>query len=393
MNVVFRADASITIGHGHVVRCLSLAEALREHGAAVSFVCRELGGHLFDLIGTQGFTVNRLPALKTGTRAKDISAHAAELGATWQEDAKQTIAAIAVSGETPDWLVVDHYNLDARWETALRPHAKRLMVIDDLANRKHNCDALVDPTYGETAERYKGLSPLQAHYLCGSQYALLRPQFRIQRQSPRRMIPRVEDSQVHVFFGGTDSGTYTVRFSRLLLEHVEGVRICAVLGRSCTQYDQLRLLAAEYPGRFSLEKDVHDMAESMASCNFALGAPGGATWERACIGLPTVYLAVSNNQAAILERLYVNHLCVYLGMADGISDHVFIDGVRNFFSDKSKWGVMRTQGMQAVDGMGVLRVAAFLEGKKDYDSCFRSSGFALDSLWRRARRANRQVAE
>ena len=365
MNVAFRTDASLTIGHGHVMRCLTLAEALREHGAAVFFVCREHNGHLCDLIAERGFTVSRLPALKPGTQAEDIPAHAAGLGATWQEDAEQASAAIDATGAKPDWLVVDHYNLDARWETALRPYAKRLMIIDDLANRKHDCDALVDPTYGETAERYRGLSPSRAYYLCGSQYALLRPQFRHQRQSPGRTVPRAEDSRVHVFFGGTDSGSHTVRFSRLLLKHFGGVEICAVLGRSCAQHDdQLRLLTTEYAGRFSWKTDVQDMAASMASCDFAVGAPGGATWERACIGLPAVYVAVSNNQAAILDRLHSNELCAYLGMADDISDHAFIDGVRSVFADRSRLEAIRAQGMQAVDGNGVVRVATFLEGKR-----------------------------
>lgn len=362
MNVVFRTDASLTIGHGHVMRCLTLAETLREHGTAVSFICREHEGNLCDQIEERGFAVSRLPAPKPGTHANDNSAHTAGLGVTLQMDAQQTSFAINALGKTPDWLVVDHYNIDARWESVLCPHTKRLMIIDDLANREHDCDALVDPTYGETAERYKRLSPSRTNYLCGSQYALLRPQFRHQRQSTERTIPRAENSRMHVFFGGTDSGSHTVRFSRLLLKHFEGVQICAVLGRSCAQHDQLRLLTTEYVSRFSWETNVQDMAASMASCDFAVGAPGGATWERACIGLPAVYMAVSNNQAAILDRLHSNKLCAYLGIADDISDQAFVDGVRSFFSDKSRLEAMRTQGMQAVDGKGVVRVATFLEG-------------------------------
>ena len=381
-NIVIRTDASVAIGYGHVIRCLTLAEALRERRIAVSFVCREHKGHLCDLAEERGFAVSRLPAPKEEAQSEETFSHTAWLGAPWQEDAEGTQVAMEISGAKPDWLVVDHYALDSRWETALRPYAKRLVVIDDLANRGHDCDALVDPTYGETAERYKGLVPTQAHYLCGSQYALLRPQFRLQRQSPGRIIPPVEDSRVHMFFGGTDVGDYTIRFSRLLLSYVGGMRICAVLGRSCTQHNRLKLLATEYPGRFSWQTNVEDMAASMAGCDFALGAPGGATWERACVGLPAVYLAVSSNQAAILERLHLNGLCVYLGMANDINDQAFVEGTRKFFSDRAKLEMIRTQGMEAVDGMGVMRVASFIEGKKDYDSCFESRGSEVDSLRR-----------
>jgi|CXWL01.1.fsa_nt_gi UDP-2,4-diacetamido-2,4,6-trideoxy-beta-L-altropyranose hydrolase len=380
MNVTFRTDASLTIGHGHVMRCLALAETLCEHGARVSFVCREDDGHLCDRIEQRGFIVCRLSVSKPGTQVGDIPTFWTELEYPWEEDVDLTSAALDTLGEKPDWLVVDHYGLDTRWETALRPYAQRVMVIDDLANRTHNCDALLDPTYRETAERYRGLLPSRACYLCGSQYALLRPQFRRQRQPFERTFPRVEDSRVHVFFGGTDLGSYAVRFSRLLLDHVKGVTTCAVLSRSCTQYDQLRLLAGECPGRFSWKVDVQDMAASMANCDFALGAPGGATWERACIGLPTVYLAVSSSQAAILERLSLNGLCVYLGMADEVSDHAFVDGMKSFFADRSKLEAMRTQGMRAVDGNGVVRIATFLEGKGGYDSYFGSSGSPADPL-------------
>jgi len=370
MNVTFRTDASLAIGHGHVMRCLALAEILCERGARVSFICREDDGHLCDRIEQRGFTVCRLCVSKPGTQSGDLPTASAELGYAWEEDVALTSAALEASGEKPDWLVVDHYGLDVRWETALRPYAQRLMVIDDLANRAHNCDALVDPTYGETAERYKGLSPSRAYYLCGCQYALLRPQFRHHRQPFERALPRTEDSRVHMFFGGTDSGSYVVRFSRLLLDYVEGLTTCAVLGRSCTQYNQLRLLSGDYPGRFSWNVDVRDMAGTMAICDFALGAPGGATWERACIGLPSAYLAVSNNQASILERLSLNGLCVYLGMADEVSDSAFVEGMKSFFADRSKLEIMRIQGMQAVDGNGVVRIATFLEGKGDHDSYF-----------------------
>ena len=142
--MIVRTDASTTIGHGHVMRCLTLASALRERGANVSFVCRNHDGHLCDLIEERGFVVSRLPAPKAGLQAEDAPTHEAWLGSSEQEDAEQTRAVIEASGATPDWLVVDHYAIGWHWESAVRTSVGQIMVIDDLADRLHDRDVLLD---------------------------------------------------------------------------------------------------------------------------------------------------------------------------------------------------------------------------------------------------------
>ncbi len=147
MRVVFRADASLNIGSGHVMRCLTLANALRESGASCFFVCREHPGNLLELIREQGFEAIGLPLPKTfeslhGKHSSSRLTYAGWLGDSWQRDAEQTLAAL--NGELADWLVVDHYALDSAWEESLRPACRRLLVIDDLADRDHRCDLLLD---------------------------------------------------------------------------------------------------------------------------------------------------------------------------------------------------------------------------------------------------------
>jgi UDP-2,4-diacetamido-2,4,6-trideoxy-beta-L-altropyranose hydrolase len=119
--VVIRTDASSTIGSGQVMRCLTLAAALRTREMTVRFVSREHEGHLCDLIEERGFTVARLPRPKSGTTVENTPSHASWLGETWKNDAEQTRVAIEQLGHKADWLVVDHYGLDERWEQALRP--------------------------------------------------------------------------------------------------------------------------------------------------------------------------------------------------------------------------------------------------------------------------------
>ena len=147
--ILIRTDASLKIGSGHVMRCLSLAEALRGSGAEVRFVCRAHSGNLNDVIGKKEFKVHELsaPDLDEGREhytevAEDYTRW---FNVTQEQDATETLDVL--NGERPDWLIIDHYGLDCDWENRLRPHVRKLMVIDDLANRQHDCDLLLDQNY------------------------------------------------------------------------------------------------------------------------------------------------------------------------------------------------------------------------------------------------------
>jgi UDP-2,4-diacetamido-2,4,6-trideoxy-beta-L-altropyranose hydrolase len=181
--ILIRTDASVQIGTGHVMRCLTLADELRGRGAEVIFVCREFDGNLCGYIEEKGYIVHRLPvsdATEQGDQNIEIGLkHTAWLGADCQTDVEQVEEIIKDLESPPDWLVVDHYALDERWEECLRSYCKKIMVIDDLADRPHNCDLLLDQNFYENLEsRYDGLVPPQCKKFLGPKYALLRPEFR-----------------------------------------------------------------------------------------------------------------------------------------------------------------------------------------------------------------------
>ena len=176
MKIVFRVDASVQMGTGHVMRCMTLANGLQQHGADLLFICREHPGNLIDMIEGNGYPVVRLQQAETQYVAVpgDVT-HAAWLGVSWQQDAAGTIAAI---GGTPaDWLIIDHYALDRFFEQAVRPYVRKIMVIDDLADRPHDCDMLLDQNLGRTADDYAHLVPRKSKVLLGAQHSLLRPEF------------------------------------------------------------------------------------------------------------------------------------------------------------------------------------------------------------------------
>ena len=351
MNVSFRVDAGSRVGDGHAMRCLTLADALAERGARTSFIFgSDVAAGLSETIGKN----HRLFAMPS--RGETGAAPWSE-----SEDAEWTMRVLSENRLSPDWLVVDHYELAREWENRLRSASEKLLVIDDLANRPHTCDLLLDPTYAQTQIRYENLLPAHCRCLCGSEYALLRPQFRRMRQQFSRELPRPEEMCVHVFFGSADAGNNTVRFSRILLDSFASLRVRVAVGHAYLHRSQLQRLAEQFGARFSWDAGIYDMAAHMAVCDVALGAPGGTTWERACIGLPSAYLAVSANQPEILEQLQDSGLCAYFGRADEIGDAAFVDAMRDFLRNVPRLRSMRLTGMHAIDGGGAIRVADVLE--------------------------------
>ena len=297
MRIAFRTDASIQIGTGHVMRCLTLADALRERGAQCSFICRQHPGNLVDLIKQRGHAVHTLPAddhRYPTTLAQP--AHAAWLGADWATDAEQTRQALGQ--ENVDWLVVDHYALDRQWETALRPYARKIMVIDDLADRPHDGDLLLDQNLGRTKEDYAGLLKLGTRTLIGPQYALLRPEFAQWREYSlaRRTQPQLKN--LLITMGGVDNGNATGQVVDALktCELPDDLNITIVMGPHAPWLTQVQALAISMPWPVKVLAGVSNMAQLMADSDLAIGAAGGTAWERCTLGLPTLLLVLAENQ-------------------------------------------------------------------------------------------------
>ena len=303
MNVVFRTDASLSIGNGHLMRCLALAAALRERGAVCTFVCRELPGHRNDLVTSRHFALRALPPPLPVRAIVAPPPHAALLGCTWPEDAAQTIAVLG--SERPDWLIVDHYALDAAWERTLRPFAHRLMAVDDLADRSHDADLLLDQNLGRMESDYAPWVPASCRLLVGSRYALLRPEFG--RLRPHSLAHRRAPVLKHLLIamGGVDAGNAT----GAVLDALPGAslpadcRITIALGGKAPWREALRERIAACAWPCELKLDVADMASLLAECDLAIGAAGTAAWERCCLGVPSILVVLAENQRIVAEAI------------------------------------------------------------------------------------------
>ena len=326
------------------MRCLTLGEELKARGAKVTFISHSLPEHLREQIFQSGHT---LVDLRSGNSKKNKNDSL--------NDASQTHAALRAT--SCDVLIVDHYGIDFNWEKNLKSTVHNLVVIDDFADRKHEADMLIDPTYGETEDRYRNLVPQRCQIRCGSQYALLRPQFRERRHQLSNRFQETSPKTVHVFFGGSDPANHTAKICRMLLSELEVLTIYAAAGRGYAFEADLKRLATDFPGRFFWGIGVDDMAAHMSACDVALGAPGGATWERACLGLPSLYFAVSQNQVSKLKHLETAGFCLYGGEAPSLKKKELLSAMDRFLSDTSRLVQMREVGMNAVDGLGASRIA------------------------------------
>lgn len=312
--VAFRADASTEIGTGHVMRCLTLADTLAEGGVECHFLSRELPGNLCDRIVARGHHLHRLTAPTEGMLADpEGPAHSAWLGVRWQVDA--AVCAPILTAVAPDWLVVDHYALDGRWQRVVLPKGCRLLVIDDLADRPHVADVVLDQNLGREPSDYDGLVPDGCIRLIGPRFALLRPEFAARRA---KSLARRRDGilrRLLISMGGVDRDNATGAVLEVLARSglPEGVEVTVILGGAAPWLDAVRDMAAAMPFACNVLVDRHDMADLLTETDLAIGAAGSSTWERCCLGVPTLIMVLADNQAGIATALDEEGIGVLLG--------------------------------------------------------------------------------
>ena len=295
MNIVVRVDSSKEIGSGHIMRSLTLADQLSAKGTNVSFVCRDLPGNISTFAEKKGYKVYRLPFVENRQTENFQDLLAGDLlESNWKTDAYQAEAVLRANQQI-DCMIVDHYDLDSRWETQMRPFTKKIMVIDDLANRDHNCDLLLDQNLCENLEsRYEGLIPKHCRKFLGPQYVLLRPEFIEAQKNLRKRTGDVR--RILIFFGGADPTNETTKaLKSLRLINRLDIAVDVIVGASNSNKDQIKLLCSSMRNT-TFYCNVNNIAKMMAMADLAIGAGGTATWERCLLALPAITVVIAQNQ-------------------------------------------------------------------------------------------------
>jgi len=329
-----------------MVRCLTLADALAAKGAQVSFVCRGDLATGIAMVAASGFDVHRI---SPGTADTHDDA--------WRMDAEHTLQALRAATVPVDWLIVDRYTLGRDWETAVGSAVGRMLVIDDLGNREHTCDLLLDQNLvADMLHRYD--RKLQrGHALLGPRFALLQKPYREWREQVSVRSGAVR--RIIVFFGGGDVERLTAAtLAELGTLRMDDVHFDVVLGRG--KFADTRLRRAALPPQVAFHSDLPSLAPLMASADLAIGAGGATSWERLCLGLPSIVVTLASNQVPIAEELARRGLVRWVGDREHIDPgrvaaevaSVVREGLDPAWSESC---------LAAVDGRGVERVCRAMQ--------------------------------
>ncbi|MCP4933879.1 MAG: UDP-2,4-diacetamido-2,4,6-trideoxy-beta-L-altropyranose hydrolase [bacterium] len=336
---VFRADASMQIGGGHIMRCLTLANFLADHGWTCCFA-----------VGPD--TLQTMPTLSTSNhdiyQLQDCSA----------DHAEEEAASIGAKYPDIDLLVVDHYQRDAIFETAMRPYSRKILVIDDIPKRLHDCDVLLDQTFGRQPADYEGITPPSACFLMGTDYALLRPEFKALRAKAleRRQVSK-EIKRLLVSLGASDPHKVTNMCLEAVKQTGMNVEIDVVVGNGDPDAMGLTVLAEQMTQTVIFHGFEADMADLMVNADLAIGAAGSTSWERCCLGLPTLMIVTADNQLTIANQLGQAGAAIVLPRAEKLTP----DDIAHRLTNVNKGEAlpeMSARAAETCDGLGASR--AFL---------------------------------
>lgn len=360
MRIAFRVDASLTIGSGHVMRCLTLARFLKNKKVECKFICRAYSGNFIDYIQSAGFEVVTLPhlseALVNKTSMSYVGDQDAGISTDWQSDLSHT--ADVLSDWAVDWLIVDHYGLDSRWEGPLRLYAKKIMVIDDLADRNHECDLLLDQNLVTGLEdRYNAHIPSKSVQLLGPKYALLQPQYA--DLHPQVSLRRGPVKNILVAFGGADLPNLTGQsvLAFLSLQRSD-ITIDVVLNPKSPHASSVRSLV-EGKTQITVHEMLPSLAPLMQKADLAIGASGATSWERCCMGLPSLVVTLAENQRPIAATLNQQGYIFWIDHFDRVTSQALKMALKEVIDCRKleDWS-RHCKGL--VDGKGVARVVSIM---------------------------------
>lgn len=328
--ILFRVDSSFKIGTGHVMRCLTLAKILKEKGPKVRiiFICRDLAGNIIDRIVDSGFEVEILPSPDDSSNEKLSDQYLQWLGVDLELDAKEVCAALSnLNGNIT--IVIDHYAINERWEAIVRGRVNKIMAIDDLANRAHDCDILLDQNLcANYKTRYDNLTPTGCKKFLGLDYAILREQFFAIK--PRE---RTELRNILIFFGGIDSQNITLKAINGVLAVQKEVSFrfnVVVIGAKNNFQDHIRSVCHE--NGFDYRSFENNMAEVMSWADISIGAGGTTSWERCKMKLPSILISLADNQVEICKYLDSAGVAKYIGPHNKLSSNSISSTIMESFN-------------------------------------------------------------
>ncbi|MDB0032785.1 UDP-2,4-diacetamido-2,4,6-trideoxy-beta-L-altropyranose hydrolase [Amylibacter sp.] len=359
---MIRADASKFIGTGHLYRCITLANALSNRGHEVIFLTRTSEKNLLKKIRNNGHKYCLLQAIKNRSDKKvdNRLSHSRWLHVSQEKDYMECIS--KMQHISPDWVVVDHYGIDSEWEIKVSEYFKgsRMLVIDDLADRKHQCDLLLDQTLGRTYEEYYEKVESSCKFLFGPRYSLLRNEFKEWRKFSLSRRKKIQVNRVLITLGGADEYNLTEKILKKLekSEYADSIAFTVILGGANTWLNKILEFKMSSWLNLEIKVDVPNMAELMSNSDICIGASGSTTWERCAMGLPTIAITMADNQSKIAHQLQIKKICAVTSLSQIILtfDNLLSKKNQALLYEYSK------NSKRICDGKGTERVVSYMGG-------------------------------
>ena len=348
--IAFRVDASIEIGTGHLMRCKTLASEMMKTGAEVIFLSRNMPQSCAKLLDESGIAYINLTSF-SNEALNGRSPYDKWLGTSQDADSWECMSVL--SGMECDLLVVDHYSLDASWEGRMRPFTKKIMVIDDLADREHDCDFLLDQNYYVDMEsRYKAKVSIKCTLFLGPKFAILKSEF---GRIHKNILPRTSIKNILVSLGGVDVNNFTaVTLHAISMFEDEKFKVDVVIGAVHPMPETIFAICKRF--KFNVHVQTEEMAQLMAQADLAIGASGATTWERCCLGLPSLVVTLAENQVQIAQDIDSYGASLYIGSEDFVSANIIFNVISALIDNPKKLLKLSKSAYALVDGEGAARV-------------------------------------
>ena len=345
MEVIFRVDSSHKIGGGHLTRCLNLADYLNKNNISSVFICQDLKGIDKRLLEDSNHKFKLLPATDNLI-----------------QDALNTTQFIIEENKQNNTLIIDNYKIDYEWENLLKNHIQRIIIIDDLASNMHSCDILINQVYNIKKNSYKNLVTDKCKLFLGSKYLILKNNFNEIRKNINFKKLDEEITNIHLFFSTSDELGLTIKYSKLLTDNFPNINLHISVGNEFQYLDELIKLQKK-TNRIFWIKNNRNIEKQFSYCQVAIGTPGMTTWERACLGLPSIQIGITDYHDEIMNKLENYGICHWLGHVNKLSDEKFLAKCREFFTDKRSLKKMSKKCFNTVDGKGIERIYKIISKK------------------------------
>ena len=358
INIGFRVDSSFQIGTGHVMRCLTLAESLKgKLNAVVYFFCRASDGNINAQIVKKGFHLVEMEAPVEVVKGE--LAHSSWLGATQENDAHEFLN-LTESNQIKkfDLIVTDHYAIDENWHKVIRPLTKKVFVIDDLGDRKHDCDYLLDQTFNCAEGKYKGLVPENCTLMLGTKYALLRKEFIVSDNVSKKRRKFDDKKNILIMLGGADPDNLTLKILKLVINRKDIEEISVVVSEKIKYLNEVKSYCLNL-FKVKLYVSPKNIAEIMRCSFLAIGAAGSTSWERCSQGLPAILVIQALNQRQIARELEKSGVCTVMEL-EHIDEQLNLQ-LDKWFCSKDKYEYAVESCKLICDAKGVERVSEVLK--------------------------------